>query len=121
MAPKLILSDAAKRELAEAGASKIDSHLEVFGQQRSVFNQDLDLVVKAVLETEGLPHDGAERIDLLQDCAAFARELSLFKLRTYNEGVKELLVKFKVNDVPAEIQWAAARVGVKLLDDPESH
>ena len=121
MAPKLILSDAAKRELAEAGSAKIDRHLEVFGQQRSVFNQDLDLVVKASLERHGVPTDAASTAKTLEDCVAFATELSKLKLRTYNEGVKELLVKFGVTDVPAEIQWAAARVGVTLLEDPPSH
>lgn len=128
MAPKLItpdkkilLTEGAKREVEEAGSARIDAHLQVFGQQRSVFNQDLDMVVKVALQTRGLPFDEKERGELLKECVAFATELSTLKLRTYNEGVRELINKFGVTDVPDEVKWAASRVGVQLLDDSPAH
>jgi len=118
----------ALEKLQQERMEKIQSFLDELGKHASIANGDLDLVVRAAIEHHGLPRSDFERQEMLDSAVPLAQALTAHKLRTLNEGVKEVMKLHNVTDVPAHILWSARRAGVELLDPqdaalatPEAH
>jgi hypothetical protein len=117
---QLILSDEAKRELAQAGEKRIEGYLVGLSQQVSIYNEHLDLVLKEALRERNMPVAEEDRQLLINQCSMLADDLTHHKLERYHLQVKALVHEMGVKSIPPETLWAARRVGVELLDTDAS-
>lgn len=117
----VVLTPEALAKLQAERYAKVDAYLEQLGNQVSIQNQCLDVVVGAAISHGGLPADLDERAALFDSCRAFAGALAADKLTRFNAGVRDLLAELKVTDVPEYVQWAARRVGVELVPRSDNH
>lgn len=116
----IILPDAARQQLEAERFSQIDSHLEQLGNQVSVQNQTLDIVLAAAL-AQGIPDD-PNQAAFVARCVGLADVIAAHKLRRFNEGVREVIKLLNVHNLPPHVEWAARRAGVELLEPvPDNH
>jgi len=118
---EIILSDEARAEIAAAAEQSIEGYLVGLSQQVSIYNENLDLVLKEALRERGMPVDEEGAQALVIDSAALARAITVHKLRNYHLQVKSLVAEMSVKAIPPATLWIARRVGVDLLEAPEPH
>lgn len=113
---RVIVEGDSLKKLQQERAEHIDSHLQELGKQLSIENQDLDMVLRAELETCTVPPTDGERRALLARCVSMAELVSRHKLQKLNNEVKGICKLLNVRDLPEHIIWSARRTGVELVD-----
>lgn len=118
---KILLPADALAQLQNERHQAIDLHLGEVAKHCSIENQDLDLVLRALLDKEGVPavDDELARNDVMNRAYLMSKRITAHKLRRLNEAVKEVVEAHNVTDLPPHITWSARRAGVELLPPPE--
>ncbi len=116
--PRIIRPEAGLKQLQQQRMKDIENHLEQIGNFTSIRNQAMDLVLKAALETEGVPVAPIDQAALVSRCSSLAALISAERLQRYNEGVRDVCAELNVHDLPDFVVWAAKRAGVDLFKRP---
>ena len=111
----VVLTDSALAKLQAERFGRVNDHLEQLGQQVSIRNGCLDVVVSAALKHQGLPGQDDQHAFLVE-ARRLADAMAELKLRDFHERGKKLLAELKVSDVPDAIVWSARQCGVELVE-----